>query len=489
MDDLKFLILYGVLAGVLFASFRKAFHDHKLDQIPVVGSSGLLASYWDAFNSIRHSPDFIQCGYKLYPDRIFRVARLFQWEYVVCSPKLTRDIASAPEHIISFNEAENPYHLQVVRSTLTRNLHVCFLDVRDEIVCAFDDVLQLEGLDWKILPMLPTMMAIVAHMSNQGAVGIRNSYMTSKSRNKEYLANSVNHTIDIMRSARKISVVPPFLRPLLGPLISTQNKSNARALQFLGPLIEEGLSKERELGRDWPGKPNDLVSWVLDLAETEQRAVFPITVRIMHMNMAAIHTTSMAATYAIFDLMTRPEYLLPMREEAERVVKEKGWTKTALNNMVKIDSFLRESQRLNTNGPAGMWRKVVAKDGFRFSDGTVLPYGTFLSVARAPIRSRLRRIDANYENAATFDGFRFARERAEHSKRHMISTAVDHMPFGTGKHACPGRFFAATELKAMMAHLVINYDVKAEGVRPADKVFGALYFPDADGKVRVRKRQ
>jgi cytochrome P450 len=58
---------------------------------------------------------------------------------------------------------------------------------------------------------------------------------------------------------------------------------------------------------------------------------------------------------------------------------------------------------------------------------------------------------ANYENAATFDGFRFARERAEHVaqhdannanvqdifKRHMISTAVDHLPFGTGKHACP----------------------------------------------------
>lgn len=38
--------------------------------------------------------------------------------------------------------AENPYHLQVVRSTLTRNLHVCFPDVRDEIVRAFDDVLQ-----------------------------------------------------------------------------------------------------------------------------------------------------------------------------------------------------------------------------------------------------------------------------------------------------------------------------------------------------------
>ncbi|KAJ6505849.1 hypothetical protein C8R47DRAFT_967682, partial [Mycena vitilis] len=76
-------------------------------------------------------------------------------------------------------------------------------------------------------------------------------------------------------------------------------------------------------------------------------------------------------------------------------------------------------------------------------------------------------------------------------KRHMISTAVDHLSFGTGKHACPVRpFFAATELKAMMAHLVINYHVKAEveGVRPPDVVFGTRITPSATGKVYFRKR-
>lgn len=93
--------------------------------------------------------------------------------------------------------------------------------------------------------------------------------------------------------------------------------------------------------------------------------------RILGTNMAAIHTSSMvgscsvvdspsnsncacapqAFTHAVFDLTTHPEYLLPMREEAERVIAKEGWTKAALNSMVKIDSFLRESQRLNNNGP------------------------------------------------------------------------------------------------------------------------------------------
>jgi hypothetical protein len=115
-----------------------------------------------------------------------------------------------------------------------------------------------------------------------------------------------------------------------------------------------------------------------------------------------------------------------------------------------------------------MTRKVVAKEGFRFSNGVVLPEGAYVTVAAKPTHydngkspsSKLiphvqpNRPTANYENAATFDGFRFAREREahmtsahaeEHSdgqgqdffKRQMISTGVDHLPFGTGKHACP----------------------------------------------------
>ncbi|KAF7340466.1 hypothetical protein MVEN_01966900 [Mycena venus] len=511
MDDLKFLVLYGVLSGAVFAALHKAFRDPKLDDIPISGSSGFLASYWDAWTFFHHAPELIQRGYDQHPEGIFRVARLFRWEYVVCGPKLIKDLASAPEHVVSFRKgieesiqgkhtighdlSDNPYHVHAIRTSLTRNLHACFPDVRDEIVCAFNDILQLQGSEWKSLPVLPTIMAIVARVSNRLFVGL------PLCRDRAYLQNNVEYTIDVIRSANRILLFPPFLRPIVGPFISSKNKSNARALKILGPLIEERLSKERELGPDWPGKPNDLISWFLEIAVGEQREVLPLTLRILSTNMAAIHTSSMAFTQALFDLTTHPEYLLPMREEAERVVAEEGWTKAALNNMVKIDSFLRESQRMNNNGPLGMVRKVVARDGFRFSDGTVLPQDTYLCVAARPTHYD----EANYENAATFDGFRFSRERAEYMahhdpddrlnqdifKRHMINTAVDHLPFGTGKHVCPGRFFAATELKAMMAHLVIAYDVKAEveGVRAPDNVFGTRITPNPTAKVRFRKRQ
>ncbi|KAJ7839328.1 cytochrome P450 [Mycena olivaceomarginata] len=509
MDDLTFLVLCGVLAGVVFALLCNAFRDPKLDEIPVL----------TALNFLHNAPELIQRGYDLYPEGIFRVSRLFRYE-------LIKDLGAASEHVVSFTEGveetvqakytmgrdltDKPYHLNAVRTSLTRNLHVCFPDVRDEIVCASDDVLQLQGSEWKSLPVLPTLMAIVARMSNHLFVGL------PLCRNQAYLANNVAYTLDVMRSANKIILYPPFLRPLVGPIISSKNQSYARALEFLGPLIEERLEKEKELGQDWEGKPNDFISWMLDIAEGDQLAAGPLTLRILSINMAAIHTTSMAFTQALFDLTTHPEYLLPMRKEAERVIKEEGWTKAALNSMVKIDSFLRESQRINTNGPIGMTCKVVAKEGFRFSNGVVLPQGAYMTVAAKPTHYDNGKspffieIDSssNYENAATFDGFRFAREREahmasaqaqEHSdsqgqdffKRQMISTGVDHLPFGTGKHACPGRFFAATELKAIMAHIVLTYDVKAEveGVRPPDNVFGTRITPNTTGRVQFRKRQ
>jgi cytochrome P450 len=73
----------------------------------------------------------------------------------------------------------------------------------------------------------------------------------------------------------------------------------------------------------------------------------------------------------------------------------------------------------------------------------------------------------------------------------MVSTSPDHLVFGHGRHACPGRFFAAMELKAMLAHILINYDLKAEveGVRPSDQVFGLFVSPSSNGKIWMRNRE
>jgi hypothetical protein len=48
----------------------------------------------------------------------------------------------------------------------------------------------------------------------------------------------------------------------------------------------------------------------------------------------------------LYRLLANPEYLEPLREEVDAMVKEEGWTKAGIDKMYKIDSFLRETQRL-----------------------------------------------------------------------------------------------------------------------------------------------
>ena len=55
----------------------------------------------------------------------------------------------------------------------------------------------------------------------------------------------------------------------------------------------------------------------------------------------------------------------------------------------------------------------------------------------------------------------------------------------------PGRFFAANELKAMLAYIVVNYDLKIaeDGERPPNMYIGANVVPSPKGEILFRKRK
>jgi hypothetical protein len=57
----------------------------------------------------------------------------------------------------------------------------------------------------------------------------------------------------------------------------------------------------------------------------------------------------MAQTFmqVLYRLLANPEYIEPLRQEVEAVVAEEGWTKAGMDKMYKIDSFIRETQRVD----------------------------------------------------------------------------------------------------------------------------------------------
>ncbi|KAJ7086255.1 hypothetical protein C8R44DRAFT_821247 [Mycena epipterygia] len=137
-------------------------------------------------------------------------------------------------------------------------------------------------------------------------------------------------------------------------------------------------------------------------------------------------------------------------------------------------------------------RKVVATEGFTFSDGTNIPYGAFLSVA-----SNIAHMADNYECADVFDGFRFrgcgetiATKRVRGAQATTTSSIPTWSPrrrttssFGTGVTRVLGGFSRRRSSKAILAHILINYDVRAES-----DVFGLMRIPGRDGRIWIRNR-
>ncbi|TFK50189.1 cytochrome P450 [Heliocybe sulcata] len=499
------LLVYTVLAVLLTYALYNAYSSHSsrqrlLSEIPTVGGpSGPLSSYLSAIRFLRNGPEIIREGYE--KGSVFKVSDFDRW-IVVVGPKLIDELKNAPDDVLSSSDAANDilsfdytlhlddaarlndYHVPIVRTRLTRNLNSFFPVVHDEIVAAFADLVAPKGDEWVKLPALDTVKHIICRVSNRAIVG------QPLCRNPEYGQIATDFTLDVVKSAILLRLVPKFLKPTVGSRLPLVPRTVARAANHLRPIIEERLHNMEEHGDNWLNKPNDLLQWLLEDAEGEERDVEHWTMRVLLVNFASIHTTSMAFTQALYDLAANPEYLQPMREEVAAAVNEDGWCRAALQKMRKVDSFLKESERFLGLGIGtfSLRRKVLKP--YTFSDGTTVPVGVHVSAAVQCIHAD----EENYSDAEVFDGFRFAKLREEDgqsTKHQFVNTANNYLLFGRGRHACPGRFFAATELKTILAHLIMNYDVKLEGdgLRPRDDWIGGSRMPNRKAKVMFRKRQ
>ena len=155
-------------------------------------------------------------------------------------------------------------------------------------------------------------------------------------------SESVTMTTMVLR------LFPNWLRPAVAFVLpSARNvQSNLqRAKSAMIPII----NRRRQFEKNDPKfqKPNDFLQWMMDVADEREARPEKLAHRQLQMVLGSAHTTTMTGTHAMYDLCAMPEYIDPLREEITNCIKDSGWDKTTLNRMQKMDSFLRESQRLN----------------------------------------------------------------------------------------------------------------------------------------------
>ncbi|KAK0214262.1 hypothetical protein EDD85DRAFT_1030146, partial [Armillaria nabsnona] len=245
------LVLSLVL--LLAFQFRQASSNRKkLKGIPTVGSSGFIASWKDAFRFPFHSKEIIEKGYRKYHGSVFKVPLLDKWMIVVSGTEKIDDIRkSSPGQLSSLDATSellqmdymigrdvfaDPYHINVVRSALTRNIAVCFEDVADEIQEVFHDN----------IPM-------------------------TEGRSQDYIKLNINFTVNVFACAHIINLFPSFLKPwvfnwkkvfptkmtsvrVAGFILTPRRRALAKAEKLLDQTIRERLHKEDIHGKRLAGE-------------------------------------------------------------------------------------------------------------------------------------------------------------------------------------------------------------------------------------------
>lgn len=230
--------------------------------------------------------------------------------------------------------------------------------------------------------------------------------------------------------------------------------------------------------------------------DPEQLDVNRIALRLASLLTPLIFAICYVFSHCILDVhgsTVREEILAGLEEECTRVSAEyDGLTTSAsVDALKRVDSVLRESMRVSDVSVTNIFRDVTAGEvdignGLRVGPGVRMLFPT----------QNIHLDPDNHKDPKRFDAFRFSRpfENAQSSgrgegERELITTTTPtFMPFGYGRHACPGRWFAAHSMKQALAYFVFNYDVELIGSPPKRKALLNMMIPPVGAQIRIRRK-
>ncbi|KAL1639495.1 hypothetical protein SLS58_007927 [Diplodia intermedia] len=374
---------------------------------------------------------------------------------------------------------------ETVRTKLTQALGHITTDLSKEMAMICTDLLP-SSAEWSKTTFSTLATEIAARMSAKVFLG------EPLCRNRELVDISIAFTHDAFKAKMALERVPAPLRPLARHWLPEM--ARVRAIQkTMATLIEPELQARRarkaqlEAAGEPVPKPADSLEWMDAVARGRP---WDFAAAQLLLNFNAIHTTSLTLTHLMFDLVADKGCVDQLRREIVEVLGEdQGWKKTSLYKMKLLDSCMKESQRINVQSPLFMNRVAIAP--VQLSDGTVIPKGATVAVPTL----HMQEAGGTWgTNPTTFDGARFLRMRQEpgnENRWQFVTTSVEHLGFGHGKHACPGRFFASNEIKIAVAHLLLKYDWQFEEGRNRPKTVNdgtGQNLPDAKAAVEFRAR-
>ncbi|KAH8593609.1 cytochrome P450 [Bisporella sp. PMI_857] len=528
------------LVKYIFAD-DKAAKNWKL-QYPIVGAkSQIFSKARAAISSITQSKSWSFEGYAKYSknNSPFIIPNIERGDVVVIPPKQLKEIYNLPDSVLDVYWTEmdtiqtkytvgdqdiirNPFHLNVVRAQIPRNIKHLTPIIAEELEWGFK---RWWGniTEWNELRIWDSSLKMIAGAANSAFCG------QPLCRNEKFLKSLRDHAMTMFVGALFINGTPRLFRPLTGKFIGWLCEFQFRkTLKLCLPLIKERLAAIKKAKADSDlsfDPPKDGLQWIIDECyeqnNPEQLNPTRIAHRLLYINDISLHSTSFTIQNVILDIYNAEKSLAlveALRGECAAVLEEAGgtWTREAVTKLKLVDSTIRESMRLTSFASVGLPRTVIQPHGIpiRSSKGIInIPKGTVIA---APLDA-IHHDNDIYPDSYRFDPYRFINPdsvkglfdnmKDEHPKIDATNQAQQEtkslapiqdksaatldntfLGFGFGKYACPGRFFALNEMKLFVAYMVLNYDVECLDRRPELTNVVWLKVPYNDGRVRVRRR-
>lgn len=247
----------------------------------------------------------------------------------------------------------------------------------------------------------------------------------------------------------------------------------------------------------------DVIQWLITVARKygpEQMNASKIAQRILALTSMFVFAIGWVFVHAILDIYCSPlsqNVVRTLEDECHRVSAEHQGlsTKAANDALYQVDSAIRESMRLNDVMIHLLPLDVIKGPPIDLGDGREIGVGSNI---RTVFPAQMIHMDGDiYSSPEEFDAFRFSRPfdtihqstRQQAAKRELAtSVTTTFLPFGYGRHACPGRWFVVQMIKQGIAHIVLNYDV--EVTKKHGKRVSMLNFmlPPQKAEIRVTRK-
>ncbi|OQO04841.1 hypothetical protein B0A48_07858 [Cryoendolithus antarcticus] len=401
---------------------------------------------------------------------------------VIVPPEFAQWMDGQPEDRLSAREGQLYFlskhtfsHPRLHRDTLDANtartamivrLQTLYAQVNDETVTALNDVWGNAEEEWTAVNLdagfLDALRTYVNSFATQGIL-IR------------FLVPEISHPVFGRMSAWPVHL--RFSRLVDGYL-----------LPYARQLIRQ--TKSEKPSRD----ENSLAHWlaVADRGKhpDDEMMADSLAGQLASAEFAPLHTSTFAIANTLLDILSsrnHAEILAALRNEAEQALRgpPEIWTRANILRLELADSAIRESQRLNQTTRKAVLRRVVAKEDLTLPDGTHIPKGIYIGLSAEGIH-----MDSDlYEAPEESRPFHFAGIDGREKARKLVSIGTDYLPFGYGRHGCPGRFFVARMLTVMLAVIARDYEIAGLGERPKGYGISDHSAPPRDVVIRVRRRK